>query len=118
MSSINVSRPNVDIRHLSGRSTGTPDMRIQLNENILKNTEDYIVGVESLSCPMSHTRSLDVEYPELIYIRRRNAGQDITVADRVVINSTTTDMNNDWRQGGPVLSVFSTTRIAIHCISV
>ena len=117
MSSINVSRANVDIRHLSGRGSGTSDIIFSLRENLLKNTEDYCVGIEQLTIPLSHTRVLGTAEPTLFYIRRRNVGVDITTAANTEITAANAQIPANFRAALAPNAQFTTTRLPLHSMS-
>ena len=81
MSTVNLSRPDVDSRICKISQEGSADCEVNFDRQVLRNDKKYTIGVENITVPMSSTYSLSRNDPVLFYIRRRNAGNNLTAAD-------------------------------------
>ena len=81
MSSVTLSRPGIDCVNLEISQSGNATTNCQFKQPFLLNKK-YLVGVTSLSVPIQNSRMIPAVLPGLIYIRRRNRGNDIRAADQ------------------------------------
>ena len=87
MSSVDVSRPNCDVINVSIEQTGDPEVRCFFRKPLLDESRKYVLGVSGLTVPMMDTRLLPGSaLVNLLFIKRRNAGQNITDANQTALN--------------------------------
>ena len=78
MSSVDVSRPNIDVVNLEISQEGSAETNCYFRLPFLLSDKKYTVGVTSLTVPLMNTRMLQNPLPPLMFLRRRNVDQLIT----------------------------------------
>ena len=83
MSFVDVSRVNTDVVNVLVEQTGSASADCNFRLPLLEPKRRYVCGVSGLSVPFHATRMMGMSNPVLMYIRRRNVGNDIRQANNV-----------------------------------
>ena len=86
MSFVELSKPNTDVVNIEIRQENNSEAAAHFRLPFLLPNTDYVVGVTSLSVPIQNTTLYGPQNPILMYIRRRNVGQNITQAPFTDLN--------------------------------
>ena len=81
MAFVDVTRVNTDVVNVLIEQTGSASVDCNFRLPLLEPKKRYICGVSGLSCPFHASRMMSSANPTLMYIRRRNAGNDIRTAN-------------------------------------
>lgn len=86
MSFAELTSPDTDVVNIELRQDDSAETRGYFKQPFLLPNKQYCIGVTELSCPMGNTKLLTTAAPELLYIKRRNVGQDRTSAPHTDID--------------------------------
>ena len=86
MSTVIVNKIDLDLVDLEIEQTGTSTTDMFFQEPVLDHTRDYVVAVSELSVPIQEEPMLSniSKNKDILYIRKKVAGQDDTHADRII----------------------------------
>ena len=93
MSFAELTSPDTDVVNIELRQDDSAETRGYFKQPFLLPNKQYCIGITELSCPMGNTKLLTTAAPELLYIKRRNVGQNITSAPHTNIDGRGLQVN-------------------------